>query len=191
MRAGEAGKVAGRSRSSVSAKKNEGQGLRSQRSPRRHRYRRCRSWLGFGGAHRLLHRGDESHCERVRIGRGRGQIRLIRSTHSSRRTMTEWATDYFLLAFAPVNPKICNCLLLAMKTCPLATTGTRFAFPPIFGHAPARCLNKTFTVVFFLPPSGLNAKRLKVAFPSGRDNAQIIGLAVPLDEIVVKNPGSC
>ena len=35
------------------------------------------------------------------------------------------------------SPKICNCLLLATKTRPLATTGTRFALPPVFGHAPA------------------------------------------------------
>src|ERR1019366_915212 len=36
-----------------------------------------------------------------------------------------------------VSTKFCNCLLLPTNTKPFATTGTRFAFPPRFGHAPA------------------------------------------------------
>src|SRR5580692_501320 len=40
-------------------------------------------------------------------------------------------------AVPPVGPKICNCWLLATKTSPFATTGTRFAFPPMFGQLPA------------------------------------------------------
>ena len=47
---------------------------------------------------------------------------------------------------AEANPKICNCLLAATKTCPFATTGTRFALPPVLGRcrpqpdtAPSAC----------------------------------------------------
>src|ERR1700676_4256687 len=54
-------------------------------------------------------------------------------------------------------PKICNCWLLATNTWPLATTGTRLASPPRFGHAPAFPL-KSWVIV--LPPdSGSKAKR--------------------------------
>jgi hypothetical protein len=34
-------------------------------------------------------------------------------------------------------PKIASCWLLATNTCPLATTGTIFAFPVVLGHVPA------------------------------------------------------
>src|SRR5580692_1196271 len=55
----------------------------------------------------------------------------------------------------PVNPKICNCWLLATKTRPLATTGTRFELPPVLGQLPAVDENKF--VIVLLPESGLNA----------------------------------
>jgi hypothetical protein len=96
----------------------------------------------------------------------------------------------YFLAFFPINPNTCNCRLLATKTKPFATTGTRFELPPRFGHAPAVPLNR---VAILLPDLGLNANRLIGALLvfGGCDSAQMIGLALPFDEIEVKNPGSC
>ena len=89
------------------------------------------------------------------------------------------------------SPKICNCWLLATNTKPFATTGTRFASPPIFGQDPAVPTNSRFIVLS--PDSGSNAKsRIGVLLVfSGRAKAQMIGLESPFDDTTVKNPGSC
>ena len=54
----------------------------------------------------------------------------------------------------PMSPKICNCWLLATKTRPLATVGTRFALPVVFGQLPAGEVNK----VFMVPPPESGSK---------------------------------
>src|SRR6516225_6242247 len=45
------------------------------------------------------------------------------------------------LAPAVIGPKMASCWLLATNTCPLATTGTIFAFPG-FGQVPAVAENR-------------------------------------------------
>lgn len=97
---------------------------------------------------------------------------------------------FFVFVSPPSSPNIRNCLLLATNTWPFATTGTRFALPPRFGHAPAVLANICF--IGFLA-SGLNASNRSGAdgLFAGRASAQIIGLEVPFEEIEVKNPGSC
>src|ERR1019366_4522362 len=120
---------------------------------------------------------------------------LMRSFGSkARRAVIPWLRGprHFVFVFPPVSPKTCNCWLLATKTIPLATTGTRFALPVVFGQLPAAASNNFFIV---LPPeSGLNANRLigaPLLFVVGRATAQMIGLALPFEETEVKNPGSC
>lgn len=59
-------------------------------------------------------------------------------------------TGYFIFfaffAAAAFRPKICNCLLLATNTSPLATTGIRFEFPLMFCQFPASALNNVAIV---------------------------------------------
>src|SRR5208282_3739363 len=69
--------------------------------------------------------------------------------------LTDEVSAVVVPAGVPVNPKICNCWLLATKTRPSATTGTRFALPFVLGQLPAVDVNK---LVMVPPPeSGLNA----------------------------------
>lgn len=60
------------------------------------------------------------------------------------------ARALLLYFFAAVDliPKILNCPLLATKTSPLVTSGTRLALPPMFLHAPARIFASVFIVCF-------------------------------------------
>ena len=82
-------------------------------------------------------------------------------------------------------------MLLATKTLPFATTGTIFELPPVLGQVPALAVK---SCVMVLPPaSGSKANRFTLleVLETGRETAQMIGLAVPFEEMVVKNPPSC
>src|SRR5208283_134685 len=76
---------------------------------------------------------------------------------------------------------------------PLATVGTILALPPVFGHDPASEDHSGFKA----PPDAVpsNACNVTCVFLSlsGRPTAQMIAVfaATPLEEIEVKNPGSC
>jgi len=104
----------------------------------------------------------------------------------------ELSVEVVAAAVPPVGPKICNCWLLATNTRPFATTGTRFASPPMFGQLPAAISSRFVMVV--PPDSGLNAYReigASLLLVVGRDIAQIMGFEVPLEETEVKKPAFC